>query len=93
MMGMMQMMGGGGNSMMGTGWGNMMGSWSGFGLFGWLSMLLFWGLLILGIIALVRYLMGSSKGKEESTLEILKKRYARGEIGKKEFEEKKKDLL
>jgi len=29
----------------------------------------------------------------ESALEILKKRYARGEIGREEFEEKKKDLV
>ncbi|MBI4331533.1 MAG: SHOCT domain-containing protein [Chloroflexi bacterium] len=29
----------------------------------------------------------------ESALEILRKRYARGEIGKEEFEVKKKDLV
>lgn len=84
---------GGGNPMMGYGgWGNMMG-W-GSGIFGWLLMLIFWILLILGVIALIRYLGGwtRSKDKEKSSLDILKDRYAKGEIDKKEFEEKKRDL-
>lgn len=34
-----------------------------------------------------------SSGKEEIALDILKKRYARGEIGTDEFERKKKDLV
>ena len=92
---MMWMMGGGGNPMMGYGgWNNMMGGWGGFGILGWLSMLIFWILLILGVIALVRYLSASGKKESESKspLDILKERYARGEINKKEFEEMKKDL-
>jgi putative membrane protein len=90
---MMWMMGGGGNPMMGTGWGNMMGGWNGFGVLGWIPMLLFWILLILGVVALVRYLGRSGQSQGDKTpLDILKERYARGEINKKEFEEKKRDL-
>jgi len=90
---MMWMMGGGGNPMMGTGWGNMMGGWNGFGILGWIPMLLFWILLILGVVALVRYLGTSGQQQEHRTpFDILKERYSRGEINKKEFEEKKKDL-
>ncbi|MBI2310103.1 SHOCT domain-containing protein [Candidatus Collierbacteria bacterium] len=87
---------GGGNSMMGqdwNNWNNMMAGRGGFGL-GWLFMLLFWALLILGVVALIRYLTRSGDNKQGKTpLDILKERYAGGEIDKKEFEEKKEDLL
>lgn len=89
---MMWMMGGG-NPMMGYGWGNMIG-WGGFSIFGWLFMIIFWVLIILGVVALVRYLGGSTRGrqKERMPFDILKERYAKGDISKKEFEEMKKDL-
>ncbi|MCL4354828.1 SHOCT domain-containing protein [Patescibacteria group bacterium] len=82
---------GGGNPMMGFGWNNMMG-FGGFGL-GWISMLLFWILIVLAIVALLRYL-GSFKNTNDNktSLDILKERYARGEIDKKEYQEKKKEL-
>ncbi len=84
---MMWMIGGGGNPMM--------GGWNSFGILGWLPMLVFWILLIGGVIALIRYL-GSSQGngrEEKSPLDILKERYARGEIDKKEFEQIKKEII
>ncbi|MCL5438974.1 MAG: SHOCT domain-containing protein [Patescibacteria group bacterium] len=72
------------------GWGNMMG-W-GLGI-GSIFMIIFWVLIILGVVALVRYLAKSGSDRESKTpLDILRERYAKGEIDKKEFEEKKKDL-
>jgi putative membrane protein len=52
-------------------------------------------LIFLGAILAARYLLISARGnsnKEDSSGEILKNRYAKGEIDKKEFEEKNKDL-
>ncbi len=73
----------------------------GYGM-GWIGMIFmaaFWIAVIVGIAFLIRWSVISTgsvgnRGKaEESALEILKKRYARGEIKKEEFEEKKKDLI
>lgn len=79
----------------GYGYGMMGGS---FGVM-WIMMpvllVVFWGLVIWGIIAMVRGAWFRDSGSQtsgESALEVLKKRYARGEIGKEEFEAKKKDL-
>jgi len=77
-------------------WGDM-GSWGwGWGVFGALHMVLWWVLIILGIVVLIKWLAGSGSRAERETgsraLEVLKERYARGEIGKDEFEQKKRDL-
>jgi putative membrane protein len=74
-------------------WGyynNPMG-WFGFG---WIFMVLFCGLVIWGIIVFIRWLanQGESENKKSNAIEILKERYAKGEINKDEFEEKKKNL-
>ena len=80
------------------GWGPGMMGWGPTGWFAPLGMILFWVLMILVIVLLIRRIRTSKgSGREtelvaESALEILKKRYARGEINKEEYSEKKKDL-
>ncbi|MBI4302420.1 MAG: SHOCT domain-containing protein [Chloroflexi bacterium] len=77
--------------MMGSG---MMGGWGWFmPVFG----ILFWVLVVWGIVALIRgagqsETSNSTSSRLDSALEILKRRYARGEISKEEYEEKKRDL-
>jgi putative membrane protein len=69
----------GGYGMMGVGTG-----------FGFLFMLLFWGSIIWLVATLVN---ASQSSKDDSdSLIILKKRYAKGEISKKEFERMKKEI-
>ncbi len=75
---------------MGGGYG-MMG---GFGLgFGWIFMVLFWGAIIWLIFSLIRAAQSGPKGaNEEDAQKILKRRYASGEISKKQFEKMRKEL-
>jgi putative membrane protein len=67
-------------------WGGEYGMGFGFGGF---FMIIFWVLIILGVVYLVKILAsGASSGQEkmESAEDLLKKRFARGEINKEEFE-------
>lgn len=64
---------------------------------GWVFMLLFWGFAIAGILFTVRWFLFRGKsGKDDrphqSPLDILKSRYARGEIAEEEYNRMKKDL-
>lgn len=82
----------------GGGWGpGMMGGW-GMGWLGPFMGLAIWGLIIVGGIFLIRWLIRASSGHPapgghgDNALEILRQRYARGEINKDQFEAMKKDL-
>ncbi|MDH5683467.1 MAG: SHOCT domain-containing protein [candidate division WOR-3 bacterium] len=75
----------------------MMGMSSNWGLpmFGGFFMILFWIAIIVGVIFLIKWLIGYKPAEtqtKETPLEILKRRYAQGEITKEEFENKKRDL-
>lgn len=60
---------------------------------GWM-MFIWWFLLIALVIVVIRALLNTNKkSSDETPLEILKRRYANGEIDKEEFEKRKKDLL
>lgn len=76
----------------GYGWGpgNIMG-WFGGGI----MMIVFWVLLIGLIVWIVRQVDGKHAHRSDAhsqALDILKERYAKGEISKEEFESKKKDI-
>jgi putative membrane protein len=70
--------------MMGYGWG-----WGGMVL----GLLFFIALIVLVVFAIRATIrLGPAKRDTENALEILKRRYARGEINKNDFEAMKKDL-
>jgi putative membrane protein len=71
----------------------MMFMWGAGGLVMMLMMLVFWGLVIAGLVVGLRWLIGQGRPtSRDEALEILRQRYARGEIDKQEFEARKRDL-
>ena len=74
--------------------------WDGFGGMGWgwiglgmVHMLLFWILVILGIVVLTRWLASGSRDELlPRAIDILKARYAKGEITREQFEQLKRDI-
>jgi putative membrane protein len=82
------------------GWGmgpGMMGGW-GVGWFGGIFMIVFWILILVGLVFVIRWLIQATGKKGDSgqhgsrALDILKERYARGEIDEAQFKAMKQDL-
>jgi putative membrane protein len=68
--------------------------WGVWGLGMMLMMLVFWVVLITGLVLGIRWL--SAQGREprrDAALDTLRERYARGEINREEFEARKQDLI
>ena len=67
--------------------------WGAWGVGMMLIMLVFWGGVIAGVVLGIRWLVTQSgESRAASALEILRQRYARGEINREEFEARKHDL-
>ena len=67
----------------------------GYGMFGGLMMILFWGVVIALIVFAVKWFNdsqgGGNRGKRDA-LEILRERFASGEIDEEEFDRRRKAL-
>jgi len=69
------------------------GGWGWMAL-GWITMLVFWALVIAGIVAAVRWAnaRGIASQPAETPMGILRRRYAAGELTKEQFEAMKRDV-
>ena len=77
-------------------WDQMPWFWGVGMLIGMGAFALFWVLVLAGVALVIRWLWVQARPTakaEESALEILKRRYARGEITREEFETIRRDLL
>ena len=84
---------------MGYGYG-MMGGWDGFGL-GWFFMLVWWALILTVLVGLIRWLFTGHSGHSGDAgtrsdskrhLDILKERYARGDIDRDIYDRMRREL-
>ncbi len=84
---------------MGYGYG-MMGGWDGFGL-GWFFMLVWWALILTVLVGLIRWLFTGHSGHSGDAgtrsdskrhLDILKERYARGDIDRETYDRMRREL-
>jgi putative membrane protein len=67
--------------------------WGAGGLVMMLMMLAVWGLVIAGVVLGIRWLVRQGRQEQpDRALDILRERYARGEINKEEFEARRRDL-
>jgi putative membrane protein len=74
-------------------WGWRMHPMWGWGIGMMAMMLVFWAVVIFAGVAGIRWFVGQSKlPPTDSALEILRQRYARGDIDKDEFDSKKREL-
>jgi putative membrane protein len=76
------------------GYGHYGGWGSPLGWIGPIMMALFWIAIIVAIVFAIRYFVRQARrsGQDNSALEILKTRYAKGEISKEEYEEKRRAI-
>ena len=77
------------------------GMYPGFSILGFLFQVLFWGMIIMLVVKIFKHSrhqhhchdeMSDEEMNGDKSLGIIKERYAKGEIDKKEFEQLKKDL-
>lgn len=74
-------------------WGWQMHPMWGWGVGMMFMMFIFWALVIVALIVGIRWIMAQGpRTRADSALEILRQRYARGEIEKDEFDAKRKAL-
>ncbi len=75
--------------------GHMMGGMGGWGMGG--LMLVFWGLVLFGLILMINWLLAATRNERNGgsacdAVDILKTRYARGEIDRGQYEQMRREL-
>ncbi|MCG6894211.1 MAG: SHOCT domain-containing protein [Desulfobacteraceae bacterium] len=73
-----------------------MGGWSAWGMGG--TMIIFWGLILFGLVLMINWLLTANRNERNAdngsgdALEILKNRYARGEIDREQYRQMREEL-